>query len=512
MSIRSFPDKERFALSLLLNNLIASPSFQSWVSGQPLDIPGFLATPNGKPRHSIFYIAHLNDAERMFFITLLLNQVITWMRKQSGTTSLRALLYMDEIFGFFPPVSNPPSKQPMLTLLKQARAFGLGVLLTTQNPVDLDYKGLTNAGTWFVGRLQAERDKERLLDGLESAASASGQTLKRQELDQLISGLSNRVFLLHNVNDEASVVFQTRWAMCYLRGPLTKPQVKTLMGDRQPDVVTAAPNPLIATQPTAPVPPTSPGESGPPAGQGFRQVYLPLAIGAVAGAGSVQYRPALLGQARLHFVDAKRQLDQWQDLRLLLPIDQTTLTPQWEQAQPVAVSWRDQPEPSATFAPLPATINEAKDLQSLARQLEDFLYRTRRITLLFSAAFKAYSQPDESERDFRSAFEPAGSGETGSGGGHAPEQIPKEAGCAGAAKAESGSDCGQGGVRSEISQPGSLGLRGRIPAGGLSRAAFHAFGFHHHEQGPAELCCQDRCGAGQGRIGKHPAGNHPAGK
>ena len=395
-----FPGKDRFALSLLMNNLIASPSFQSWVSGQPLDIPGFLATPNGKPRHSIFYIAYLNDAERMFFVTLLLNQVITWMRKQSGTTSLRALLYMDEIFGFFPPASNPPSKQPMLTLLKQARAFGLGILLTTQNPVDLDYKGLTNASTWFVGRLQAERDKERLLDGLESAASTSGQTLKRQELDQLISGLSNRVFLLHNVNEEAPVVFQTRWAMCYLRGPLTKPQVKILMGDRQPDIVAAAPNPLIAGQPTAPIPP-SPGESQPPAGQGFRQVYLPPATGAVAGAGSVQYSPALLGQARLHFVDAKRQLDQWQDLRLLLPINQTTLTPQWEQAQPVAVSWRDQPEPSATFAPLSATINEAKDLQSLARQLEDFLYRTRRITLLFSAAFKAYSQPDESERDFR---------------------------------------------------------------------------------------------------------------
>ena len=249
-----FPEKDRFELSMSLNNIIAAPSFQSWLNGQPLDIAGFLGTPAGKPRHSIFYIAHLSDAERMFFVTMLLNQVITWMRTQPGTTSLRALLYMDEIFGFFPPVANPPSKQPMLTLLKQARAFGVGVVLTTQNPVDLDYKGLTNAGTWFIGRLQTERDKMRVLDGLESVSTAAGEVLNRGQLSKLISDLGKRVFLLHNVHEEAPATFQTRWAMSYLRGPLTRSQVRDLMGDQQADQPIATPITQTGLVPSDPAP------------------------------------------------------------------------------------------------------------------------------------------------------------------------------------------------------------------------------------------------------------------
>ncbi|HOW34555.1 MAG TPA: type IV secretion system DNA-binding domain-containing protein, partial [Methanoregulaceae archaeon] len=213
-----FPAKERFALAMRLNHIIAAPSFQSWMNGQPLDIPGFLATKEGRPRHSIFYIAHLNEDERMFFVTLLLHQVLAWVRSQTGTTSLRAILYMDEIFGFFPPVANPPSKEPMLTLLKQARAFGLGVVLTTQNPVDLDYKGLSNTGTWFIGRLQTVQDRERVLDGLEGAVQ--GGTFSRAALSDTLSSLDNRVFLLHNVHESAPLIFQTRFAMSYLRGPL----------------------------------------------------------------------------------------------------------------------------------------------------------------------------------------------------------------------------------------------------------------------------------------------------
>ena len=165
-----YPAKDRFALAMRLNNLLASPGFTAWLEGEPLDMQRLLYTPEGKPRVSIFSIAHLSDAERMFFVTLLLNQMLGWMRQQPGTTSLRALLYMDEIFGYLPPVANPASKAPMLTLLKQARAFGLGVVLATQNPVDLDYKALSNAGTWFIGRLQTERDKARVLDGLEGAS------------------------------------------------------------------------------------------------------------------------------------------------------------------------------------------------------------------------------------------------------------------------------------------------------------------------------------------------------
>ena len=220
-----FPEKDRFGLAMLLNNILAAPAFQVWIEGQPLDIPTLLYTADGKPRHSVFYIAHLSDSERMFFITLLYSAVETWMRSQTGTTSLRALLYFDEIFGYLPPVANPPSKQPMLRMLKQARAFGVGQVLVTQNPVDVDYKALSNAGTWMIGKLQTDQDKQRLLDGLDSAMAGS---LDRAEYDRLISTLGKRVFLLHNVNAKGPMLFSTRWAMNYLTGPLTRTQIPEL--------------------------------------------------------------------------------------------------------------------------------------------------------------------------------------------------------------------------------------------------------------------------------------------
>src|SRR6185369_3699638 len=236
-----FPADDRFELAMALNHLLASPSFASWMEGESLDVARFLHTESGKPRLSIFSIAHLADAERMFFVSLLLNQVLGWMRTQSGTTSLRAILYMDEIFGYFPPVANPPSKLPLLTLLKQARAFGLGVVLATQNPVDLDYKGLANAGTWFIGRLQTERDKARMLEGLEGIATSTGQKFDKQQMEQLLAGLDNRVFLMNNVHEDAPELFETRWAMSYLRGPLTRAQIKLLM------------DPVKGTTPSAPI-------------------------------------------------------------------------------------------------------------------------------------------------------------------------------------------------------------------------------------------------------------------
>ncbi|MBC8506471.1 MAG: ATP-binding protein, partial [Chloroflexi bacterium] len=219
-----FPDKDRFELAMLLNNILASPSFQSWIEGQPLDINSLLYMPNGRPRHSVFYIAHLSNEERMFFVTLLYSAVETWMRAQSGTTGLRALLYFDEIFGYMPPVSNPPSKQLMLRMLKQGRAFGVGQVLVTQNPADLDYKALSNAGSWFVGKLQTENDKNRLLDGLEGAAPG----LDRRHYDDLISTLDKRVFLLHNIHEKEPQLFTTRWAMNYLAGPVTRNQIPAL--------------------------------------------------------------------------------------------------------------------------------------------------------------------------------------------------------------------------------------------------------------------------------------------
>ena len=222
-------EKERQKLALKFNNLLASPGFSTWLEGPPLDVKRMLYGEDGKPQVSIFSIAHLSDAERMFFVSLLLNQMLAWMRTQKGTTSLRALLYMDEIYGYLPSSAYPPSKKPLLTMLKQARAFGLGVLAATQNPVDLDYKALSNMGTWWLGRLQTERDKARVLDGLEGAAADGGGSFNRKEMEELLAGLDSRVFLMNNVHDDAPTVMHVRWVMSYLCGPMTRGQIKGLM-------------------------------------------------------------------------------------------------------------------------------------------------------------------------------------------------------------------------------------------------------------------------------------------
>ena len=274
-----YPQKERFELALALNNLLAAPGFQLWLQGAPLDVGQLLRTPAGKPKVAIFSIAHLSDAERMFFVTLLLNAVLAWMRGQSGTSSLRALVYMDEIFGYFPPVGEPPSKKPLLTLLKQARAFGVGVLLATQNPVDLDYKGLSNAGTWLIGRLQTDQDKQRVLDGLEGASGQSG--LDRGELEKLISKLGSRVFLLNNVHENAPEVFHTRWTMSYLRGPLSRPQIATLMAPFKAALPPppAAPAAGVAAAPAdapAAAPAASAAAAPPAVPSGVQPAYVPL--------------------------------------------------------------------------------------------------------------------------------------------------------------------------------------------------------------------------------------------
>jgi len=436
-----FPEKERFGLAMKLNAIIAAPGFKSWLQGDPLDIASLLYTPQGKPRHSIFYIAHLSEPERMFFVTMLLNQLVTWMRTQPGTTSLRALLYMDEIYGFFPPVANPPSKVPLLTLMKQARAFGVGVMLTTQNPADLDYKGLANAGTWFIGRLQAERDKARLLEGLESASAQAGEALDRGQIDKILSGLGKRVFLLHNVHEPHPVIFNTRWAMSYLRGPLTRMQVRDLVGDK-PAVTApvaaaaptyaasaaaapeaAAPSPARAAPapPPEPAKPTIPYDATPPVLPGsVQQVYLPLRKGAGTAereaeekAGgrievvsrNVVYRSALLAMGRVHFVKNTKaiQVDEVEGVSLLAQPPQGLGTVRWEQAENVELATRDlmdRPEPEAYFDALPDAINESKELTAIRRELEDHLYRARSLTLMYNAATKLYSEPGESEREF----------------------------------------------------------------------------------------------------------------
>ena len=396
-----FPAKERFELAMSLNNLLASPSFASWMEGESLDIQEILHTSSGKPRHAIFSIAHLNDAERMFFVSLLLNQVLGWMRTQSGTTSLRAILYMDEIFGYFPPVSNPPSKQPLLTLLKQGRAFGLGVVLVTQNPVDLDYKGLSNTGTWFIGRLQTERDKARVLEGLEGVAAGSGQKFDRQEIEQTLAGLSNRVFLLNNTHEDAPEVFETRWAMSYLRGPLTRVQIKSLM-DPLKTGTNAAQAPAAQTQKATAVAAASTQTQRPVLPPEITQYFIPVRSAADAGS-TLVYHAMLLGTAEVRYSDAK-DVDVTQHVNLLATVSTGPVDVDWAQGFSLDVPIEDleqSPQEDAAFSDLPGPVGKAKAYDAWRKDFTGWIYRTQRLELLESATLDLASNPGESERDFR---------------------------------------------------------------------------------------------------------------
>ncbi|MDH7487440.1 MAG: hypothetical protein QHJ81_14350 [Anaerolineae bacterium] len=423
-----FPQKERFGPAMALNNLIAAPGFGRWLEGQPLEVGELLHGPGGKPRMSVFYIAHLTDAERMFFVTLLLQQVLTWMRAQPGTTSLRALVYFDEVFGYFPPVAEPPSKRPLLTLLKMARAFGLGMVLTTQNPVDVDYKGLTNAGTWFIGKLQTERDKMRVLEGLESTVSEAGTLLDRNYLDRLISSLGSRVFLLHNVHEEKPIVFYTRWAMSYLRGPLTRPQVRELMrGVRAQAVLpeaemAAVPGAAraagVEARPTVEALPAGLSAHRPALPPDVEQVFLPTRLSLeqavrrleedlgerleVRG-GQLVYEPALLGMATVRFAERQYDVDERREMALLLKAPASRPLLRWDEAERLDITYRDlveEPFGEPLFAEVPATVANARKLKKLASDFADALYRQEALVLSYNPALGLHSRPGESPRDF----------------------------------------------------------------------------------------------------------------
>jgi hypothetical protein len=412
-----FPFKDRQELAMSLNNLLAAPGFSSWMEGEPLDIQQILHTAEGKPRLAVFSIAHLNDAQRMFFVSLLLNQTLGWMRTQSGTTSLRAILYMDEIFGYFPPTANPPSKVPLLTLLKQGRAFGLGVLLVTQNPVDLDYKGLSNAGTWFIGRLQTERDKARMLEGLEGIAGGSGMKFDRNQMEQTLAGLGNRIFLLNNVHEDGAEIFETRWAMSYLRGPLTRTQIKTLMeplkatATATPQTVTAMAASASATSANV-SPAISPAEGvatkpvvggqRPALPPGVSQYFIPVRGSGSAGT-SLVYHPALLGVAEIGYSDSK-SIDMTQNLSLLAPMGTGPIAVDWGQASVVDLPVEDleeSPEAGAQFAELPGNASKSKSYDSWEKDLATWIYRNQKLELMESPSLEIASNPGESERDFR---------------------------------------------------------------------------------------------------------------
>lgn len=392
-----FPSDDRFKLSTSINNLLAAPRFQAWLQGEALDIGNCLRTPAGKPKISIFSIAHLNDSERMFFVTLLLSEILGWTRSQPGTTSLRAIVYMDEIAGYFPPVANPASKAPLLTLLKQARAFGVGVVLATQNPVDLDYKGLSNAGTWFIGRLQTERDKSRLMQGLESLSAVAGTAFDPASIDKMISGLPKRVFLMNNVHEDGPEVFQTRWTLSYLAGPATRAQIKQLMeGNRSTGEAPALPG-----EPESPqaAPPTSSDRPLlPPEVPAF---YLPVRNPTAEG---LIYLPTLFGAAEVRFQDAKSGVNSVTEVALAVESSRIAVPMDWGLARPADFDpsiLESQPEEGIGFAPLPDGAGKEVSYPRWSKELAGWLYSSQTVELLKSPLAGKTSAPGESEADFR---------------------------------------------------------------------------------------------------------------
>ena len=388
LDVESFyPARERFELATRLNAPLAAPSFAAWLEGHPLDARSLLWTDAGRPRLSVVSIAHLSDEERMFVVTLLLAELVGWMRTQPGTSSLRALLFIDEVFGYLPPTAMPASKLPLLTLLKQARAFGLGVVLATQNPADLDYKALSNAGTWFLGRLQTERDRDRVLDGLEGTLDGTAGAVDRGDLGRVLAAVEPRVFVMHDVHRAAAPVrFRTRWTLSYLRGPLTRPQISALSGAPEPQPPPVVPAPTSAPSNATSAPPVVPPE-------------IPQRF--VTGTGTI-YRPMLHAVARVHHVSARHGIDRWESLRWLVPFDPEG-NPLWDRARPAPDAARLEPEPSPGigFASLPPSAARPRSHAGWAKRLADHLCRTRALVLWRCPALKLTSRLGESEPDFR---------------------------------------------------------------------------------------------------------------
>ena len=434
-----FPEKDRFGLAMSLNNILAAPAFQVWIEGQPLDIPSLLYTADGRPRHCVFYIAHLSDTERMFFVTLLFSAFETWMRTQGGSTSLRTILYFDEIFGYLPPVSNPPSKEPMLRMLKQARAFGVGLVLVTQNPVDVDYKALSNAGTWFIGKLQTDQDKQRLLDGLQGAMSGD---INRSVFDRLISTLGKRVFLLHNVHAPASAtkegpqLFRTRFVMNYLAGPLTRAQIPLLnqlknvqssyppvtlssaqpaasawgapaqVGVSQTAVATSSFQAPVAATTTRPAVPSGVREYFLPNNltltQAFKAAGKPYPAQAVSQ--GLLYQPVLMAQASVRFLNRKYNLATTIQRTVVVEAPDRRGLVRWDNYQTSSIDPHlldKHPDPRASFTPIEAPLTDARIVSSMEKDYLDWAYRTTEAVVRSNETLKVYAGPDVSHSEFR---------------------------------------------------------------------------------------------------------------
>ncbi len=411
MDVESFfPAKDRFQLAMMLNNLLASPGFKVWMEGEPLDANRFLYNQAGKPRVSIFSIAHLSDKERMFFVTMLLNEVLSWVRSQPGTGSLRAILYMDEIFGYLPPTANPPSKTPFLTLLKQARAYGLGLVLSTQNPVDLDYKALSNAGTWFIGRLQTDQDKERVISGLEGASTGGAFDKKRTE--NILSGLGKRIFYLHSVHEDEPLIFNTRWTLSYLAGPLTREQISGLPKNKVP-TENVIPMASVKVDQLVPglteeqkdqmiIPRDNTLKSTPPVlSPKIKQVYIP-ATG--SNQENLIYEPALIGLAEVMFSSSKYGVTVSKNCALISPLHEGPVPLDWREGKLTDIDLRslgDKPVAGATYMNYPEAAANAGNYDNWEKLFTQFIRTDFSLKLYFSPTLKIVSEVDEDERNFR---------------------------------------------------------------------------------------------------------------
>ena len=428
MDLESFyPAKDRFALAMRMNSLLASPSFRAWLEGEPMDVDRFLYTREGKPRISIFSIAHLSDSERMFFVTMLLNEILAWVRSQPGTGSLRAVLYMDELYGYLPPTANPPSKTPLMTLLKQARAYGLGLVLATQNPVDLDYKALSNTGTWFIGRLQTERDKARVLAGLEGASA--GGSFDRRRTEQILAGLGQRLFYLHSVHENEPVIFQTRWVLSYLAGPMTRDQIAAVSsmyqtGQAAGGFVTTATPPALQHQGQLPVTDSTqfdlsqtdqqvvhasaslnrvhqPATTPPVLPPQIRQVYLPANRRLE---GDLMYVPGIIGAADINYSSARHGVATSRRYLFQTPLNDGTVTLDWQESRPLKLELNeleDAPLGEAQFTAYPPEASKAQSYDKWKKGFSQYLRAEAPLILLSSPTLKVVSEVDEDERDFR---------------------------------------------------------------------------------------------------------------
>ena len=387
-----FPQSDRLKFALKINTIIASPSFSSWLEGESLDISKMLYSQSGKAKVNIFSIAHLNDSQRMFFVTILLNQILAWMRRQEGTTSLKALLYMDEIFGYFPPQANPPSKQPMLTLLKQARSFGIGVILSTQNPVDIDYKGLSNIGTWFIGRLQTKQDIEKVIDGL---SSASEKGLNKQELSLALGTLAKRNFIMKNINEEHIKTFETRWALSYLKGPLSKDAIKKLMENKKNN----SPKNLEEkkSEVNEPFIDVSKGKSKPVIVSSIKEKY------SYSSQNNAYYMQGyLLFSCSVHYLYTLKNVDLKENINFKIYLDEKASQINFEEREDVLThSFDEKEKPNSFYYELPSFIQNEKELKLLERDFADYVYRNFKLTLYKNDTLKISSKQYESLDDFK---------------------------------------------------------------------------------------------------------------